>query len=271
MARRFEGSKPGESLTFQPEALPTLRVDPNPSRFGPIIIQEWLLASLAKGQIQECLVRMDSEYNPILYVGRNRLAHVLFINAHPERWEEWGIKAPLCLRAKYMPITAEAATEMGIDENLDRNELRVVDKAMLAQRYQLGGRDKAWIAQRLRLKSTARVSQLLDLFSLGEEVLELVAQAKLTEAAARQFCGLPEARIAEIAALVRGGQGIHSILSEIREQHRLKGKPRPRSGKEVGKAFEDLGGDAGASLAAWWRGESVGDLATILKELGVKL
>jgi len=272
MARRFEGTKPGESLTFQPEYIAGLKEDPNPSRFGRIKIEEWLLASLAKGQIQECLVRMDSEHNPVLYVGRNRKAHILYINEHPERWEEWGVKAPLGLRAKYMPLTKEQAEEMGIDENLERNELGTLDKAQLAQRYSLQGKDNAWIAARLRLKSTTRVTQLLDLFAMGHDVLTLISEGKLTEAATRGLKGLSEEVIAEIVAKIRAGEKPHAVLAEIREQHRAKGAARPRSGREILKEFESLGGDAGTTLASWAKGDgSVGDLAKVLRGLGVRV
>jgi ParB-like chromosome segregation protein Spo0J len=256
MARRFEGSKPGESLTFQPEALAGLRVDPNPSRFGPIVIEEILLASLAQGQLQECLVRKDAEDQPVLYVGRNRLAHVMYINAHPERWPEWGIDAPLGLRAKYIQVSKEQAEERGIDENLERKGVGTLGKAQLAQRYHLQGRDDKWIAQRLRLKSTSRVTQLLDLFSLGDPVLILVAEGRLTEAACRTLKGLSEAAISDIVQQIQVGTKPHTVLAAIREQHRQGGRLKPRSGKEVMQAVAELRGSRAADFRAWMKGDS---------------
>ncbi len=267
MATRF-GAKPDEVLKFEGDAIASMKVDPDPSRFAAPPIDPAFCAVLAKeGQQQPGLIRKGTEGEPVLFVGRRRRAHILHINEDPAAW---GLDAPMVFMAKFKPVTAEAAAAMAASENLEQAQLTALDKAFIAQGMKLRDADDSAIAARLRISKT-RVTQLLDLFALGDGVLSLIHAKKLTEAGARGLMGLSADVIADVAAKINGGSKAHAILAEIREQHRKKGNARPRSGRDMIKAFDDLGGDAGATLKAWATGDTtVGDLATVLKGLGVR-
>lgn len=276
MATRFAGWKPDEQLKCFGEDIRTMRVDPNHSRFGEIPIDvEFALDIAARGQLEPGLVRKDSEGNPVLFVGNRRRLHILWINDHLEEVNHLlgdrglpTLSEPLAFVAKFKPVTQQQAEEMQVSENIQRADLRPVDKAVLAQRYaSVYGKDLPEIGNRLRL-TPARVRQLLDLFSLGQPVLELVAAGKLTEGGARGLKGLPEEVIASVVEEIRGGARAHQILARIREQHRERGRTRPRSGREIVKQFEEIGGPLGADLVAWASGDpTAGTLQDILKRV----
>ena len=255
MPTRFPGSKPDDFSKFEGEAIRLMQVDPNLSRFGDVKIDEKFAERLAReGQLEPGLIRKGPGGEPILFAGNRRRLHILWINDHPERWSDWGLSAPMTFAAKYKPVTEAQARELALSENLERAELRPIDKAQIAQAYRLQDREEAWIADRLRV-STARIRQLLDLFSLGDAVLALVDEGILTEAAARSLKKLTADQIAEVVAGIRAGSKPHEVLTAIREQHRASGRLKPRTGREVLKALEAVPGTRAHDFMQWLRGD----------------
>src|SRR5215210_3116932 len=166
MSFRPKGSKPDDVLKFEGDAIREMRVDPNISRYGtPPIDLSFCWDLVRHGQLEPGLIRRDSTKEPVLFVGNRRRLHILYINDHQEDFATYpesgepALVGPMSFSVKFRPVTVQQAEEMALSENLQRKDLRTVDKAQLAQRYALQDRDPKWIAERLAV-TTSRVTQL---------------------------------------------------------------------------------------------------------------
>jgi hypothetical protein len=271
MPTLFPGATRANALNFTGEAIRTLREDPNPSRFGPIEIDLDFCRRLAtEGQLEDCGIRKDSAGDPILFFGHRRKAHILYINDHPEHWPEWGLAGPMSLRCTYHAVTFEEALEMSVSENVGRAELDAADRAQLARHYSRQGLEPTEIGKHLRV-GESRVRQLLDLFSLGDDVLRLIKAGKMTDSMARSMKGLPPETVADVVEKIKAGEGPHAVLAEIRQRQRNNGTARPRSGREIVKAVDALPSGPVRDLLHQWLTGQIDSLETTLRELGVRL
>jgi ParB family chromosome partitioning protein len=186
------GSEPSSLESAELVHIDVNLIDPNPyqprRQFDPAEIASLADSLRQHGMIQPVIVRaVDGRYQ--LIAGERRLRA--------------GIEAQLRdIPARVMELDDQRVTELAMVENLQREDLNAIDKAVAFRDYlkRYGGTQEG-LAGRLGLDRST-ISNLIRLLDLPEEVQSAVLDRSITQGHARALLGLPDAD-AQIAACLR--------------------------------------------------------------------
>lgn len=228
-----------------------------------------LKKSLAEhGQLQPGIVRKDAQGLPVLVAGYRRLCAIEEINADPA---EWGLIGPMSFLARMSALKEDEALVVNLRENLDRRELSPIDQAFAVRALERLGWDRPRIAEAMRMKSTSRIGQLLELLSLPRHVIDLVHTGRAPESLARSLRGLDAMQIERYAAKIDAGEKPAAVLREVKGAHRERGKRTARSLPDLRRELKEVGTGLATDLLGWIDGDpTVGSLEMILSETAAR-
>ena len=257
-AKKIEGASTTVAYTIHPDSIAELVQDSNVSRHtheSDESIRELANSIAAQGQLQDILLRYNSERKLTIIAGYRRTRAVELINDFPGDFKDAEgatLTGPISLRARIMNVTEREALEMNLEENLRRKDLNTVDLARAARtlidRYEWSA---AQVAERMHC-SPARVSQLTGLLILPESALNALASGKIKEATARGFIGAAEETITKALAMIDAGDKPNLVVRAIQAGI---GAKRRLGVAEIVAALEGSNSAQGDALAKWIRGE----------------
>lgn len=208
-------------------------------------------ADIAKnGQNEPGMYRLDNQRRPHLIFGHRRLRAIRdYINPDPGRF---GLPGPMVFKAKYRDMTEAEALAVTASENLQRRDLKALDRAYIASRF-IGvlGWEKEQVAATLQVK-VPQVGRLLDLLRLPAAVIDRLKRDEIKESTARSFAGLDDEQVGEhLAALDRG----EKPARVARDAKKSAGKRIGLTRAEILTILDALECDQAERLAACFRGK----------------
>jgi len=232
--------------------IPIEQLKPNPYQprkvFNKEALEELAQSIKAKGVLQPLLVRRAKDgqgYEIIAGERRWRASQLAKIHAVPVVIKE---------------ITDRDAVEIGLIENLQREDLNPVEEAgAFLQLSEEFGYSQDQIAQVIG-KSRSHVTNILRLLQLPKPVIQLVITGKLTAGQARPLIGHPLAeqlaqRIIEGQLTARQVEKLVAVGREVgtpaaaKKGGRPPAAPKPKAATPVGKDADTLAFERGLAAA----------------------
>jgi ParB family chromosome partitioning protein len=227
--------------------IPLERIEPNPEqpriKFDENTIEELAASIREHGVLQPILVRP---------IGPNRYQLI----AGERRWRASRVAGAETIPALIEEIDDDAALEIAIIENLQREDLSPLDEAVMYDRMvrehgysirrlaQKLGKDKGYLENRLRLADAP------------DEIKELVSVRKDTLSHAYELLKVPDPRRRKRLA----GQVARGELSLVKLRERVEGRsarPRPDDGAEsAAPGGEAEGEDVAREAGVAWTGRA---------------
>lgn len=269
-----KGAKRQDSISYPPEGLIHLKLGENISRNLPHMAVDDLLAdarivddlklrelaeSIAKhGQITPVAIREENDGSGVVVDGARRFLSVALINLDPSNY---GLKAPLSLRAIKLIVNDEEAMELNLIANLQRLDLDVIDRAHVARSAVAV---YGWTQERIASVmgcSPSSVSILLKFARFPARTQALMKKdGKLTAAAARQLIGLPEGEVKRLTKEMEDGASAKDILGKVKARKRASGDVISRTRAELISelaSLSELGSQRAGILMKWLAGDNV--------------
>lgn len=259
-AKKIEGASTTVAYTIHPDSIPDLVRDSNVSRHtheSDESIRELAESIAAQGQLQDILLRYNSERHLTIIAGYRRTRAAEMINDFPGDFKDAEgnqLTGPISLRARIMTCTEREALEMNLEENLRRKDLNAVDLARagrtLIERYEW---TPGQVAERMHV-SPSRVSQLIGLLILPESALNALASGKIKEATARGFIGAAEETITKALAMIDAGDKPNLVVRAVQTAAGVK---RRLGVAEIVAALEGSNTAQGDALVKWIKSEGM--------------
>jgi ParB family chromosome partitioning protein len=232
--------------------IPIEQLKPNPYQprkvFNKEALEELAQSIKAKGVLQPLLVR------------RAKDGHGYEIIAGERRWRASQLAKIHAVPVVIKEITDRDAVEIGLIENLQREDLNPVEEAgAFLQLSEEFGYSQDQIAQVIG-KSRSHVTNILRLLQLPKPVITLVITGKLTAGQARPLIGHPLAeqlaqRIIEGQLTARQVEKLVAVGREVgtpqaaKKGGRPPAAPKPKVATPVGKDADTLAFERGLAAA----------------------
>lgn len=192
LGREEGGFEPSSLEPAEILHLPVDQIDPNPYQprrhFDPQEIAALADSLRQHGMLQPILVRAVGMRHQLI-AGERRLRASIEAHLHE-------------IPARVLDLDDQRVFELAMVENLQREDLNAVDKAVAFKEYlsRYGGTQEE-LAGRLGLDRST-VSNLVRLLDLADEILDAVRTKQISQGHARALLGLPDAE-SQIAACRR--------------------------------------------------------------------
>ena len=192
LGREDGGFEPSSLATAELLHLAVDQIDPNPyqprRQFDPQEISALADSLRQHGMLQPILVRAVGDRHQLI-AGERRLRASIEAHLHE-------------IPARVLELDDQKVFELAMVENLQREDLNAVDKAIAFRQYlnQYGGTQEE-LASRLGLDRST-ISNLVRLLDLADEILDAVRSKQISQGHARALLGLSDAE-SQIAACRR--------------------------------------------------------------------
>ena len=223
----FGDFPPADAQLQTPDrTLPIQKIEPNPRQprkdFDPEALQELADSIALHGLIQPLAVRPEG----------NGFYQII---AGERRWRAARLAGLTEVPVVILEADDRTAAELALIENLQRQDLNPVEEAMGYRRLQEEfGMTQDQTAQRVG-KSRPAVANALRLLALPEEILELLADGRLSAGHARAVLSLKDPALQRQAAQKIAALDLSVRQAELlcRSMGREKPAPKPEAGLQV--------------------------------------